>query len=166
MRGAGRCMRFIAHAPPRRGRPLWPRRCAHLHGHVGHAQAVSNLIHLSKYGATVKVFAPNDAQREVVDHTKSSSVLAPPLSVRNMMVEAARISRGDIQPLADLNVEEFDAVIFPGGFGVAKNLCVICAAHDGACPLTVRSPARRRHAGPPLPLQAPPWRCASMCRMC
>ncbi|MFN3497703.1 MAG: cytochrome c oxidase subunit 3, partial [Pannonibacter indicus] len=51
-----------------------------------------------------------------------SSVLAPPLSVRNMMVEAARISRGDIQPLADLNVEEFDAVIFPGGFGVAKLL--------------------------------------------
>jgi enhancing lycopene biosynthesis protein 2 len=40
-----------------------------------------------------------------------------------MMVEAARISRGDIQPLDKLDPLQFSAVIFPGGFGAAKNLC-------------------------------------------
>ena len=42
---------------------------------------------------------------------------------RNMMVESARISRGKIKPLNLFEPEKFDAVIFPGGFGVAKNLC-------------------------------------------
>lgn len=42
---------------------------------------------------------------------------------RNVLVESARIARGKIKPLNDLDVRTFDAIIFPGGFGVAKNLC-------------------------------------------
>jgi enhancing lycopene biosynthesis protein 2 len=42
---------------------------------------------------------------------------------RNVLVEAARIARGNIKPLSAYNAKEFDALILPGGFGVAKNLC-------------------------------------------
>ena len=41
---------------------------------------------------------------------------------RNVLVESARIARGDISPLNELQVKSFDAVVFPGGFGAAKNL--------------------------------------------
>ncbi|KGL79517.1 hypothetical protein N309_02823, partial [Tinamus guttatus] len=67
----------------------------------------------------VKIFAPNIEQRDVVNHLKGS----PTGEKRNVLVESARLARGDIQDLAELKVSEFDAVIFPGGFGVAKNLC-------------------------------------------
>ena len=48
---------------------------------------------------------------------------------RNVLVEAARIARGNIKPLSEYNAENYDALIFPGGFGVAKNLCTF--AFDG-----------------------------------
>nr|XP_013806718.1 PREDICTED: ES1 protein homolog, mitochondrial-like [Apteryx mantelli mantelli] len=67
----------------------------------------------------VKIFAPNIEQRDVVDHLKGS----PTGEKRNVLVESARLARGNIQDLAELKVSEFNAVIFPGGFGVAKNLC-------------------------------------------
>ena len=47
----------------------------------------------------------------------------PTNEVRNVLVESARIARGKIKPLYLYEPEVFDAVIFPGGFGVAKNLC-------------------------------------------
>uniref|UniRef100_A0A8C3PVB3 Uncharacterized protein n=1 Tax=Chrysolophus pictus TaxID=9089 RepID=A0A8C3PVB3_CHRPC len=82
-------------------------------------EASAVLVHLSRGGAEVKIFAPNIEQRDVVDHLKGS----PADEKRNVLVESARLARGNIQDLADLKVGEFDAVIFPGGFGVAKNLC-------------------------------------------
>ncbi|XP_020639172.3 glutamine amidotransferase-like class 1 domain-containing protein 3, mitochondrial isoform X2 [Pogona vitticeps] len=82
-------------------------------------EASAVLVHLSRAGAEVKIFAPNIEQMHVVDHLKGS----PSEEKRNVLVESARLARGNIQDLADLNVGEFDAVIFPGGFGVAKNLC-------------------------------------------
>ncbi len=42
---------------------------------------------------------------------------------RNVMTEAARIARGKIKPMTDYRASDYDALIFPGGFGVAKNLC-------------------------------------------
>jgi enhancing lycopene biosynthesis protein 2 len=47
-----------------------------------------------------------------------------------MLVEAARISRGEITPLSKLDANEFGAVIFPGGFGAAKNLCTFGLTGD------------------------------------
>ena len=41
---------------------------------------------------------------------------------RSVLVESARIARGSVSPLSQLNVTDFDAVVFPGGFGAAKNL--------------------------------------------
>ena len=44
--------------------------------------------------------------------------------IRNVLVESARIARGNIKPLSQLSSSQFDAVVFPGGFGAAKNLYV------------------------------------------
>jgi enhancing lycopene biosynthesis protein 2 len=84
-------------------------------------ESVSILIHLSRCGADYRCFAPDAPQTEVVNHATGKVV--PGGQTRNMLVESARISRGDITPLADLDPAAFDALVLPGGFGAAKNLC-------------------------------------------
>lgn len=88
-------------------------------------EAVSCLIHLSRHGAEYRCFAPDKPQADVVNHATGT----PAQETRNVMVEAARISRGEISPLSKLDPSRFDAVVFPGGFGAAKNLCTF--AKDG-----------------------------------
>lgn len=90
-------------------------------------EAVSCLVHLARLGAAVQCFAPDGPQAGVINHVTGESAAG---QTRNMMVEAARISRGSIRTLAGLDVDAFDAVVFPGGFGAAKNLCSFAA--DGA----------------------------------
>src|SRR5438105_3624402 len=89
-------------------------------------EAVSCLIHLARLGAAYRCFAPDALQADVVNHATGKSV---PGEKRNQMVEAARIARGEIAPLSTLDPAAFDAVVFPGGFGAAKNLCTF--AKDG-----------------------------------
>lgn len=67
----------------------------------------------------VKIFAPNIEQRDVVNHLKGS----PADEKRNVLVESARLARGNIQDLAELKVSEFDAVIFPGKCFYNKIIC-------------------------------------------
>jgi enhancing lycopene biosynthesis protein 2 len=88
-------------------------------------EAVSCLVHLARLGAEYRCFAPDAPQAEVVNHITGK----PEGQSRNMMVEAARIARGEIAPLSTLKAADFDAVIFPGGYGAAKNLCTF--ARDG-----------------------------------
>ena len=73
----------------------------------------------SEFGASVRVFAPERAQADVVDH---QSVKALGYAPRIMTQETARVTRGGVRDLATLRASEFDAVVFPGGFGVAKSL--------------------------------------------
>lgn len=80
-------------------------------------EAVSTLISLSEFGAQYKVFAP-DQEAAASNHRNESSN-----GNRSILDEAARISRGEILPLKELQVNEFDGVIFPGGYGVALHLC-------------------------------------------
>lgn len=82
-------------------------------------EASAVLVHLSRGGASVNMFAPNIDQMHVVDHLKGE----PSQEKRNVLVESARLARGNIQDLSKLSVKDHDAVIFPGGFGAAKNLC-------------------------------------------
>lgn len=89
-------------------------------------EAVSCLIHLSRLGASYSCFAPDGPQADVINHATGKPVAG---EKRNQLVEAARIARGDIAPLNGLDPDEFDAVVFPGGFGAAKNLCTF--AKDG-----------------------------------
>jgi enhancing lycopene biosynthesis protein 2 len=88
-------------------------------------EAVMTLYAIIRNGATYQAFAPNVIQHHVVNHI-SGEVLK---ESRNVMVESARIARGDIKPLAEYRVSDYDALVFPGGFGVAKNLCTY--AFDG-----------------------------------
>lgn len=89
-------------------------------------ESVSVLIHLDRAGLSYQCFAPDAPQAEVVDHVTGK----PVAESRNMLVEAARIARGEIKPLSQLDAAAFSAVAFPGGFGAAKNLCTF--ARDGA----------------------------------
>jgi len=82
-------------------------------------EAVSALLHLSAAACAVTCFAPDKDQAHVVDHTKGAETTEK----RNVMRESARISRGQIRDLATINAAEFDALVVPGGFGAAKNLC-------------------------------------------
>lgn len=76
------------------------------------------LVHLSRGGADVSMFAPNVEQMHAINHLKGE----PLDTSRNVLQESARIARGKVQDLSDLKASQFDAVIFPGGFGAAKNL--------------------------------------------
>ncbi len=83
-------------------------------------EAVLTLLAIDRVGAQAKCFAPDVEQMHVVDHLKGEPVEG---QVRNVLIESARIARGDIQGLDQIDLVELDALIFPGGFGVAKNLC-------------------------------------------
>eukprot|EP00500_Bicosoecida_sp_ms1_P001481 CAMPEP_0203814970 /NCGR_PEP_ID=MMETSP0115-20131106/7115_1 /ASSEMBLY_ACC=CAM_ASM_000227 /TAXON_ID=33651 /ORGANISM="Bicosoecid sp, Strain ms1" /LENGTH=264 /DNA_ID=CAMNT_0050723857 /DNA_START=9 /DNA_END=803 /DNA_ORIENTATION=+ len=85
-------------------------------------EAVAVLVAASKHGAVATCFAPAMAQRHVVDHSTGDLILAPPLAHRDARAEAARIARGDVRDIATLSASDFDCLVFPGGFGVAKNL--------------------------------------------
>ncbi|KAL0985522.1 hypothetical protein UPYG_G00157970 [Umbra pygmaea] len=82
-------------------------------------EASAILVHLSRGGAEVKMYAPNITQMHVIDHGKGAPVEN---ESRNVLTESARIARGNITDLAKLSVSNHDAIIFPGGFGAAKNL--------------------------------------------
>ena len=81
-------------------------------------ESVFTLYFLDLAGASVRCFAPDRDQMHVVDHQTQT----PTQERRNVLVEAARITRGSVEDLASLNMDEFDALLMPGGFGVAKNL--------------------------------------------
>ena len=82
-------------------------------------ESVLTLLHLDQANIPYQCFAPTRKQHHVINHLKSEETP----ETRTMIVEAARIARGDIKAIESLNTNEFDAVIFPGGFGAAKNLC-------------------------------------------
>src|SRR3990172_1601591 len=83
-------------------------------------EAVITLLAIDRLGAEAVMCAPNVPQMHVVNHL-SGEVEAG--ASRNVLVESARIARGKIRDLAEVRAEEFDAVMLPGGFGAAKNLC-------------------------------------------
>lgn len=82
-------------------------------------ESVLTLLRLDQNGARVQCFAPNIEQLHVVNHANGAVAEG---ESRNVMVEAARLARGNIKDLAEADAGDFDAVILPGGFGAAKNL--------------------------------------------
>lgn len=89
-------------------------------------EATLTLLAIMKNGGTYKCFAPDIYQYHVINHLTGEEMQER----RNVLVESARIARGDIKPLNEFDGEKFDAIIFPGGFGAAKNLSTV--AFDGA----------------------------------
>ncbi len=88
-------------------------------------EATLTMLAIMKHGATYQCFAPDISQYHVINHLNGEEMQ----ETRNVLIESARIARGDIKPLSDFDGNEFDALIFPGGFGAAKNLSTV--AFDG-----------------------------------
>ncbi|MCI0522631.1 MAG: isoprenoid biosynthesis glyoxalase ElbB, partial [Bacteroidales bacterium] len=88
-------------------------------------EAVMTLYSIDRTGGTYQLFAPNVMQHHVINHLTGEVAGES----RNVLTEAARIARGKIKALTEYRAADYDALIFPGGFGVAKNLCTY--AFDG-----------------------------------
>ena len=91
-------------------------------------ESVITLLRLDQRGAKVQCFAPDIAQLHVINHLTGDQMP----ETRNVLVESARIARGDIKDIREARVEDFDALIVPGGFGAAKNLSSF-ATEGAAC---------------------------------
>ncbi len=78
-----------------------------------------SMLAIKKQGADYEIFAPDVDQHHVINHITGEEMDQK----RNVLVESARIARGNIKPLAACKADDFDALLIPGGFGVAKNLC-------------------------------------------
>jgi enhancing lycopene biosynthesis protein 2 len=81
-------------------------------------ETVITMLELDKAGAEMIVIAPNIDQLHVINHATGEEMD----DSRNVLIESARISRGNIEDIAGITSKGLDALIFPGGFGVAKNL--------------------------------------------
>lgn len=81
-------------------------------------ESVSALIAIAQQGGEAVCYAPNVAQHHVVNHLSGEEMQ----ETRNVLVEAARIARGNIKDLATFHSNDVDAIVLPGGFGAAKNL--------------------------------------------
>lgn len=101
--------------------------CGFLDGSEIH-EAVAVLMHLARHGVSWHCFAPDIEQANVVDHLTGQ---VEERRQRNLLHESARIARGkdNISALSALDVNHFDALILPGGFGAARSLCTF--AVDG-----------------------------------
>lgn len=89
-------------------------------------EATLTMLAIMKQGGAYQCFAPDIPQHHVINHLTGEEMD----ETRNVLIESARIARGDIKPLNEFDGKAFDALIFPGGFGAAKNLSSV--AFEGA----------------------------------
>src|SRR5690349_17104465 len=92
--------------------------CGVLDGSEIH-ETVLAMLALDRAGAEYLCLAPDKNQMHVVNHLTKK----PTSETRNVLVESARIARGNVEDVAKADPAQFDAVILPGGYGAAKNLC-------------------------------------------
>jgi enhancing lycopene biosynthesis protein 2 len=88
-------------------------------------ESVMTLWAIHKHGAEYQCFAPDVEQHHVLNFITNQEMGEK----RNVLVESARIARGDIKDLKDYNAEDYDGLVMPGGLGAAKNLSTF--AFDG-----------------------------------
>ena len=94
--------------------------CGHMDG-AEVREAVLTLLALDQQGAVVQCIAPNALQYHVVNHATGQPVAD---AQRNILEESSRIARrGKCLDLAQARVQDYDALLMPGGYGVAKNHC-------------------------------------------
>ncbi len=82
-------------------------------------ESVLTLLAIDRAGAEAVCMAPNVDQLHVINHMTGDEMNEK----RNVLVEASRIARGEIKDIATVKADDIDALMFPGGFGAAKNLC-------------------------------------------
>lgn len=121
--------------------------CGFLDGAEIH-EAVLTLLALDRLGADIQCMAPNKSQADVVNHAAG----APGEGGRNVLEESARIARGAITDIKDMKGGDLDAIMVPGGYGAAKNLCNF-ASNGGDCtadPEVERVLREAHEAGKPI----------------
>ncbi len=101
--------------------------CGFLDGAEIH-EATCTLLSLDRRGAQLVAAAPDVPQLHVVDHLAQQPVEG---ERRSVLREAARVVRGRITDLAKVSARDLDALVFPGGFGAAKNLCTFATEGRG-----------------------------------
>ena len=111
-------------------------------------ESVLSLLALDRAGAAVSCFAPDVPQAQVVNHLTGEAAE----ETRNVLVESARIARGEIEDVAKCRVDELDAVVLPGGFGAALNLCTFATEGPEASvhPEVARVVREAHAAGKPI----------------
>ncbi|HTN52629.1 MAG TPA: isoprenoid biosynthesis glyoxalase ElbB [Anaeromyxobacter sp.] len=122
--------------------------CGFLDGAEIH-EATCTLLSLDRRGAALVAAAPDVEQLHVVDHVKGAPAEG---QRRRVLTEAARIVRGKIADLARVSAADLDALIFPGGFGAAKNLCTFATEGRSmkVLPEVERLVREMRAAGKPM----------------
>jgi len=83
-------------------------------------ESVCTLLALDGAGAEIVCIAPDKEQAHVINHQKGEPEEG---AKRSVLEESARIARGPVKALSEVSAADFDAVVLPGGFGAAKNLC-------------------------------------------
>ena len=81
-------------------------------------EAVFTLLAIAQAGHEYQCIAPDVIQHHVIDHTTGNEMN----ETRNVLVESARIARGDIKEVREIKASEYDGLFMPGGFGTAKNI--------------------------------------------
>jgi len=82
-------------------------------------EAVITLLAIDRAGAKSVCMAPDIDQIHVINHHNGEEMVG---EKRNVLVESARIARGEIRDINAIKADDIDALVFPGGFGAAKNL--------------------------------------------
>ena len=82
-------------------------------------EAVACLLALTRAGVAYQCVAPNITQRQVINHLTNEKLSEE----RNVLIEAGRIARGQVQDIALVDTNDFAGAIYPGGYGAALNLC-------------------------------------------
>ena len=111
-------------------------------------EAVFTLLSIAENGASYKIMAPDIEQHHVLNHLNGEEMPEK----RNVLIESARIARGDIKNITDIDTSELDALVLPGGFGAAKNLTKWAfSGPDGEILPTVKNIIQKMHTeGKPI----------------
>lgn len=103
-------------------------------------EAVFTLLSIDENGADAVCMAPDIDQHHVLNHLTGEEMSEK----RNVLIESARIARGDINKISEVNIDDLDALVIPGGFGAAKNLTKWAfSGPDGEIELDVRDIIRK-----------------------
>jgi len=111
-------------------------------------ESVLTLLFLDRAGADIICMAPNMDQLHVINHLTQSEMDER----RNVLVESARIARGNIRDAKEISADDLDSLIIPGGFGAAKNLSDFAVRGPQATvhPEVQRILEEMTHAGKPI----------------
>ena len=91
-------------------------------------EATLSMLAISRQGGSYQVFAPDMDQHHVINHLNGEVMN----ETRNVLTESARIARGKVMDLKEFKPGDFDGLLFPGGFGAAKNLSTWAFKGSGA----------------------------------